>query len=363
MISGKKIAAALLGVSFFFQVPWAFAETRNVLQEEVEVRQKLARDIENLVKQRKIDDDGGKYLENLKKAIVFLQARLEMLRYEASSHHFTVYAATQEAADRYLKTAEEALEDYNNFFPNLNFNPSTPAQLILYPDYAQFKAYEAGNAPILGHALSNRQTSIILAHRGNRYVLEQTIASSQKYHRLATYQEENPYVFVHEVCHILTFEMINPQELDLNQLSPNRLLNEGLSEFFAARHNPDVFKNRVRVLIGGKTADGVVHPPIPAPNILELLAARTYPHQIAAFYSEGTLFTKWIMDFPSGAQLYKFLLTADPSQMEALLRTHQRTNGLPDVGFAAYYDFRQKTLEELEKSFTNETAAAISSVQ
>ncbi len=330
------------------------AGDRNVLEEELALQQKLTRDVENLVKQRKIQADGSAFVEHSRTVIAALQERLKLLPCEASSRHFSVYASTQTAADQHLQVAEDVLKDYCNFFPNLNFNPSTPAQLILYPTEADFHKYETRNTGVLGHALSNRQMNTRLTLRGNMYVLEQTPASSQKYHRLATYQQENPYVFVHEVCHILTFEMINPQQMDLSQLNPNRFLNEGLSEFFAARHNPDVFKNRVRVLTGGKMSNGKVSPPAPKPDILQMLSAKIYPEQITAFYSEATLFTKWTMDFPSGPQLFKFLLNANPSQMEALLRTHQRTNGLPDTGFAAYDEYREQTLAGMKPELSND---------
>jgi len=84
-------------------------------------------------------------------------------------------------------------------------------------------------------------------------------------------------VFAHEVCHILTYEMLNPQQMDFSELRPNLLLNEGLSEFFATIFQPEVLQHRAVALLGGKTAGGMTIPPAPIPNLAELLSLKAYP--------------------------------------------------------------------------------------
>ncbi len=367
----------MVGVGIFSLVclmnkPLLLAASRNILVEELENAKKLATEIKSakklttevnnpLKRGQKDSSSANQFLEDIledtEKRIKSLEFRKFILNQTASTRTFTVYAATQESAEKHLEFAEQALRDYLVSFPTFSFSPSTPVQILLYPNYMKYLQYDGLDAQILGHAISNRQKSVYLVKRNNAYILEQTVVSSNKYHRLATYEQENPYVFIHEVCHLFTFEMVNPSGYDLNELKPNLFLNEGLSEFFATRHNPDGFKKRIYLLFENRDARGYVTPSLPLPNITDFLKTNSYPknESIATFYSEATLFARWLMELPSapgltsGPQLVKLFLNSAPDQMEGILRTYQRNNNFPEEGFSAYLTYRKKLFQQLNE--------------
>jgi hypothetical protein len=334
------------------------AATRNVLIEEVADLDRLSTEVQNLIKSRKVEpSSGGKYVQNVKKRIELMQQRNDLLQESASSSSFCIYASTKDSATKHLVVAEKVLKDYVSYFKNLNFNPQTPAQILLYPERTEYLKYDGVHAQVLGHAISNRQKSLNLIRRGNTYLLEELPSSTKKFHRLATFEQENPYVFAHEVCHMLTFEMLNPQQMDLRELKPNMFLNEGLSEFFAAHENPDVFKGRAAALVFGKKGE-VPTGPTSAADVMKFLKYESYPQDMMSFYSEATLVTRWLMDLPSGAQVVKTLLNSPIDQMESVLRIHQRAHKLPDDSFAGYIPYRKKVLEELQASVSKPSSSS-----
>ena len=351
-------AAIMFGIGCFAASSCPGAGPRNILDEEIQEAQRLVGEVQNLLKRDQVDAlSGGQFVEEQNRRIETMKARKALLKAIASTRTFTIYAATDASAEAHMKIADATLQDYRSFFPNLMFQPSTPVQILLYPERNEYLKYDGVHAMVLGHAISNRQKSTDLVRRGNVYKFEQNISSSKKFHRLATFEDKNPFLFVHELSHIFTYELINPRQIDINDLKPNQFLNEGISEFFASRQNPDVFKYRARFLLGGKTTEGKVVAAAPLPDLLGLFGAESYPKDasISTFYSEATLATRWLMEMPAGPQLVKFLLTAVDSrgkpmadQMESLVRNHQRTKSLPVEGFAAFAAYRRSVLDLLK---------------
>jgi hypothetical protein len=147
---------------------------------------------------------------------------------------------------------------------------------------------------------------------------------------------------------MLTYELLNPGQTQASTEEPsdklNVLLNEGLAEFFAARSLPNLFASRAAVL---KRGGGV---PITLSQINELLNTKEYPKgaAIQSFYSEGTVFVRWIMDMPNGMQLLKNLFSTNPKDMEGMVRMHQRNNSLSPDGFASYIPYRENALKTLK---------------
>jgi len=341
-------------VFIFWVVPAAllFADSRNILTEETTDLQSVITQVDSLIKRHLVDaQQANDFILKWKERLTVLASRNQLLDQKASSSHFTIYASTKESAEKYLQIAEETLDVYESCFTTLIFSPSTPAQILLYPSRAEYLKYDGISSMVLGHALSNRQKSWTIIKRSDGYHIEQTISSSKKYHRLATSEEKSPFVFIHEVCHIFTYEIVNPRQLDLAELRPSVFLNEGISEFFAAKRNPDVFKSRALGLLGGKRTDGTTVPPAPPPNLATMFKSGVNlndANKAQNFYSEATLTIRWLLEMPEGPQLVRNLLVADPDQMEGILRNYQRNCGMPADGFAAYAAYRQKILDELK---------------
>lgn len=338
------------------------ADPRQTLMDEIERNKKLVTEVKTLKNRGTVDPLGAStFIGRMEERIASLQRRNQMLAHTAVSRHFVIHAAEKQDADKYLELSEKVLQTYVQYFPGLNFNPSNPAQIFLYPDRAEYLKYDGVHAMVLGHAISNRQKGYDLVKRNNTYLFEEVPISNAKWYRLATYKQDKTDVFAHEVCHILTYDMINPTQSDLSDLHPSRFLNEGLSEFFGAQHDADVVQKRgMGLLISEK--DGTLKISTP-PNFQELLGQDQYPKEsekISDFYSEATIFTKWLMELPDGAQLVKNLLRSKPEQMESQLRIHQRHHNVPDVGYAAYLPFREKILTEIQGKLSKNEVAMLS---
>jgi hypothetical protein len=338
------------------------ADPRQTLLDEIERNKKLITEVKTLKNRGTVDPIGASaFIGNMEERNASLHRRNQMLGYTAISKHFAVHASTKVDADTYLEFSEKVLKTYSQHFPSLNFNPSNPAQIFLYPDRAEYLKYDGVHVMVLGHAISNRQKGYDLVKRNNTYLFEEVPISTAKWYRLSTYKQEKTDVFAHEVCHLLTYDMINPTQSDLSDLNPSRFLNEGLSEFFGAQHDPEVVQRRGMGLLTSEK-DGSLKISAP-PNFQELLGQDQYPkdsEKMSDFYSEATLFTKWLMELPEGPQLVRNLLLSKPAQMESQLRIHQRHHRVPDIGYAAYLPFREQLLNEIKGKLSKNEIAMLS---
>ena len=206
--------------------------------------------------------------------------------------------------------------------------------------------------------MRSKKTTII--KRGSLYSIEPVTSSNIKDHRLATYQQDVPYVFAHEVSHILTYELVNPGRMSITDVETSLFLNEGLAEYFSARLFPDGFEKRLEVVreaygITPKTAESEVRDvalneqfsKVRDIRLEDYLKRDAYPEgaAILQFYSEAALFVQWLMQLPGGPELVSALLvTPDAGQMEAQLRQHQRRYNLPVTGWEQYQPYRKQVL-------------------
>ena len=348
------------------------AADRNILDEEVTNTQQLISEIKRLDKRGSIGNS-GEALSHWQNELAMIQERNTHFKGRAVSREFAIYAETQPVAERYLKEAQSVLDLYEKLFPKSNFLPATPAQILIYGREEDYLKYEHIPPGVVGHTLANRGKKMALVKHGNVYSIEQVTASNIKDHRLATYQQDVPYVFAHEVSHILTFELVNPGRMSINNIETSLFLNEGLAEYFSAQLYPDGLEKRVALLREGygitpQTPESQVKnvalnehfAKVRDIRLEDYLKRDAYPQgsEILQFYSEATLFVSWLMQLPGGSELVSALLvTPDPKQMEAQLRHHQRKFNLPVTGWDQYQPYRKQALLTLPKKATEPVQA------
>lgn len=347
------------------------AAERNILDEEVTNTQALIAEIKRLDKRGSIGNS-SEVLSHWQNELLQIQERNSRFKGRATSREFTIYAETQPVAVRYLKEAQSVLDLYEKLFPRSNFLPATPAQILIYGREEDYLKYEHIPPGVVGHTLATRGKRISIVKHGSIYSIEQVTNSNIKDHRLATYQQDVPYVFAHEVSHILTFELVNPGRMSMTSVETSLFLNEGLAEYFSAQLFPDGFEKRLEVLrhgygitpqtIESEVKDVSLNAQFSKVHDIRLedyLKRDVYPNggEVLQFYSEATLFVSWLMQLPSGPELVSALLvTPDPKQMEAQLRSYQRKFNLPVTGWDQYQPYRKQALLTERKKPSTEPA-------
>ena len=340
------------------------AADRNLLEEEVSNAQSLISEIKRLDKRGSVGN-AAQVIDHWQNELLMLQERNARFKGRALGREFCIYAESQAVADRYLKEAESVLAIFEKLFPRTNFLPATPAQIIIYgreEDYLRFEHIQPG---VVGHTLAMRGKKMALTKKGGIYSIGPVTNSNIKDHRLATYQQDVPYVFAHEVSHILTYELVNPGRMAINDVETSLFLNEGLAEYFSARLYPDGFEKRIDVLreaykITPQSTEAEVKDvalqeqfaKVRDIRLEDYLKRDVYPSggEILQFYSEATLFVQWLMQLPDGPELVSVLLgMRDSKSMEAQLRQDQRKHNLPVIGWEAYQPYRKRALLTVAK--------------
>ncbi|MBV9463063.1 MAG: hypothetical protein JO317_02440 [Verrucomicrobiae bacterium] len=311
----------------------------------------LLEQAERAQKRGELDDPG--FIAECQDVRRQLEERNTRMRGRADSREFVVYAESQEIAREYLKEAQATRELYEQIFPRARFLPSTPAQILIYTSLRDYVKYEQVFDPMAsltdGHTLPSRGSKLRLMRQGPRkFAVESVVVSSNKQYRLATYRQVVPYVFAHEVSHIMTYEMVNPSSSSLQDARPNTFLNEGLAEYFAARLHPKTLQERVQPLrqTFGIGEDPPLDMELPEADLDAYLGMSSYPRgeKLFELYSEGTLFVSWLMQLPDGPNLVGTLLTTPSGQFETLMKQYQREHGLNPTGWAQYQAFRRDIL-------------------
>jgi hypothetical protein len=350
-----------------------FAAERNILEEEAINTQALIAEIKRLDKRNSIGN-ATEVVSHWQNELFLIQERNARFKGRASSREFCVYAETQAVAERYLKEAQSVLDLYEKLFPRSNFLPASPAQILIYSREDDYLKYEHIPAGVVGHTHAMRSKKMAIVKRSSVYSIEPVTTSNIKDHRLATYQQDVPYVFAHEVSHILTYELVNPGRMSINDVETSLFLNEGLAEYFSAKLFPDGFEKRLEVLrdshgISPLTPDlmakdmtlNVQSAKVRDIRLEDYLKKDAYPTgaEILQFYSEATLFVSWLMQLPGGSELVSALLvTPDAKQMEVQLRQYQRKHNLPITGWEQYQPYRKQVLVTARKKAATEPAQA-----
>jgi len=347
------------------------AAERNILDEEIANTQALISEIKRLDKRSTIGNAGA-VLNRWQTELALMQDRKMRFKGRASSREFCVYAETQDTAERYLMEAQAVLDLFEKLFPRTNFLPASPAQILIYRNEEDYLKYEHIPSGVVGHTNAMRSKKMSIVKRGSLYSIEPVTSSNIKDHRLATYKQDVPYVFAHEVSHILTYELVNPGRMSIHDVETSLFLNEGLAEYFSARLYPTGFEKRLEVLREAyKITPLMSESQVQAVSLdaqfekvrdirlEDFLKKDAYPEgaSILNFYSEATLFVQWLMQLPGGPELVSALLvTPEFKQMEAQLRHHQRKHNLPVTGWEQYQPYRKRILLNAHKPSASEPA-------
>lgn len=343
-------AGRLFAFALALAAPTLAVAERNILEEDLRNVENLQADIRRIGK-RESALNVSQALASTQEEIEFLRARNGGFQGRAGARDFCVYAANRAAAERYLKEAQAVLALYQKLFPRVSFLPASPAQILVYPDHAAYLKWEKIPANVAGHTISVRSLQMSVVKKNGQYRIENLPSSNLKQHRLATYQQDVAYVFAHEVSHILTYELVNPGRMAIQDTKTSRFLNEGLAEYFAARLHREVLDKRLDDLRKIYGIDPVAPGKTSAPDypLREALSAAEYPQglEMAAFYSEAALFCDWLMGLPDGPNLMGGMLTIGTAdRMESLMKQYQRDHGLPADGWAQYLAHRKAVLEK-----------------
>jgi hypothetical protein len=228
---------------------------------------------------------------------------------------------------------------FGHLFPDVSFSFQTRPQVMIYKTAKDYSVFEGLPPGVLGHEISARSSAA-------KALVQFVGAENRKFHFLATYQQTNFDVFHHELSHLFLSKFIDPNNLSITNQRTSSFLNEGFAENIAATFNEKVYQKRLLPLVQNDT--GKSTPPI-AQWLNSKTSLQSSGKETMNFYSEATLFVRWMSTVPNGFQLVKQLMKSNDNEHESVLKNFQSGQGLEREGFQAYQTWRVKELARLKE--------------
>lgn len=274
--------------------------------------------------------------------------RLAELKGFAHVPPFVVYASRSEDARDYGRLARETYNRFRQFFPDTQLQFENPVLVIVYPTARSYSIHEGTPPAIRGHAISGRKRELGLRRENGQMRFGPGPMQAAKQHRLVTYEQRGEGegdVFVHEIAHVLVWDMLNPDRFRPTDLQGHWFFNEGLAEFFAYQHSD--WRRASRVLQASNQVRW---------DFLDF--SRRYPvneDDIGPYYAEATMMVAWMMAMERGNELVRAALkTTNRKEALEVLRNHLRSiRAAESDPVRAYEAARAQDLKDAQKRLSS----------
>jgi len=314
-----------------------YFRTEQERQAHLEEMQKLA---------EKINQQQAEF-NQLGKELTFLRTKRVLFQKSKSGSRYDYFHPASLNPVQLENEAAIVVAAFEQIFPTGIFGSQSKPQIFIYENPEDYTLYEMGPESAIGYSEKRICDGGVIGLPSwlpdNKHLVIALHAQSPDFRALR-----------HMLSHVYLAKYAGPFPASALPSQTSPFIDEGLAENIAAVADEKMYEARARFLL----EKGITHPTQGDSSLPSLIKAKEIPMEdrnvTGLFYSEATLFVRWLSKLPDGFQLLRSLVSCHREQVEGLIRTHQFGRGLREAGLAEYTAWRSGELERLKRQFEQE---------